>query len=87
MCDFLTLKKLPLALALIKKKSIFFFTHDQKLPFFNGKFSPGIKNSKFSCKMSIFWPIDQNDGKFLFWSMPEPIVIFLGLNNYTYTSL
>ena len=55
----------------------------QKLPFFNGNFSLAIKNSKFSCKMSIFWPMGQKDGDFLFWSTPEPMVTFLGLKNQT----
>ena len=65
------------------KKSQSFWPIGQKLPFFNGKFSPDIQNSKFSCKMSIFWPIGQKDGDFLFWSMPEPMVTFLGLKNHT----
>ena len=49
------------------------------MPFFNGKLSTVIENSKFSCKMSIFWPMGHKDGNFLFLSMPEPIVTFLGL--------
>ena len=66
------------------KKLPSFWPIGQKLPFFNGKFSPGIKNSKFSCKMSIFWPMGQKDGDFLFWSTPEPMATFLGLKNHTF---
>ena len=63
MGHFLTLKMLPLAMVLIKtKKSPSFWPIGQKLTFFNGKLSPGIKNSKFSCKMSIFWLMGQKDG-------------------------
>ena len=49
---------------------------DQKLHFYNGRFSPAIKNSKFPCKMSIFWSMGQKDGYFLFWSTLEPMVTF-----------
>ena len=65
------------------KKSSSFWPIGQKLPFFNGKFSQGIKNSKFLYKMSIFWSMGQKEGDFLFWSTPEPKVTFLGLKNHT----
>ena len=42
------------------KESLSFWPIGQKLPFFNGKFSLAIKKSKFSCKMSFFWPMGQN---------------------------
>ena len=71
MYDFLTLKMLPLALALIKTKNChLFWPTVSTMPFFNGKFSLAIKNSKFTCKMSILWQMGQKDGNFLFWSMP-----------------
>ena len=65
------------------KKSPSFWSIGQKMPFFIGKLSLAIENSKFSCKMSIFWPMGQKDGDFLFWSTPEPMVTFLGLKNHT----
>ena len=83
MCDFLTLKMLPLALALIKTKNCHLFDPLEKNCPFSIKISLAIKNSKFSCEMSIFWPMGQKDGDFLFWSTPEPMVTFLGLKNHT----
>ena len=55
MCNFLTLKMLLLALALIKQKITI-------LTFFNGKFSPGIKN-QWVKKMAIFC-FDQRQSQF-----------------------
>ena len=48
------------------------------MPFFNGKLSTAIENSKFSGKMS---QMGQKDGNFLFWSMLELMVTFLGIKN------
>ena len=76
MSDFLTLKMLPLAVTLIKIKNLF-------APLVMVKLSLAIENSKFACKMSIFWPMGQKGGDFLFWSMPEPMVTFLGLKNHS----
>ena len=66
------------------KKSPYFWSIGQKMPLFSGKLSLAIENSKFSFKMSIFWPMGQKDGNFLFWSMPEPMVTFMGLKNHIY---
>ena len=60
MTDFLTLN-LPLALELIRTKIPSFWPIGQKMPFFNGKFSQAIENSKFSCIISIFWPMVLKD--------------------------
>ena len=38
----------------------------QKLHLFNGRFSLAIKNSKLSCKKSIFWPMGQKIAIFCF---------------------
>ena len=50
------------------KKLPSFWPIGPKLPFFNGKFSLAIENSKLSCEISIFWPMDHKDRDFLFWS-------------------
>ena len=48
MCDFLILKIIPYALSLSKTKKLpSFWPIGQKMPFFNGKLSPAIENSKF----------------------------------------
>ena len=67
------------------KKLPYFQPIGQKLYFFNVKFSSAIENSKFSCNMSIFWPIGQKDGNFLFWSTTRANM-FLGLKNHTRNS-
>ena len=82
MNDFLTLKMLPLALALIKRKNCHLFDTFVTHALFNGKFSLAIRNSKFSCKMGIFWPMGQKDGDILFWSTPEPMVTILAFKNH-----
>ena len=66
MCDFLTLKMLILALALIKTKNRHLFDPlIKKSPFSMEKcLYLVIKNFNFSCKMSIFWPMGQKDGDF-----------------------
>ena len=71
MCDFLTLKKVTIGSGVDQsKKSPSFWPIGQKMPFLNGKLSPAIEILKFKCKMSIFLPMGQKDGDFLFWSMP-----------------
>ena len=72
MCDFLTLKTLPLT----KQRIAIFLTHLSKNPLFQLELKK-LKNSNFSCKMSIFWPL--TIGNFLFWSTIELTVTFLGL--------
>ena len=59
------------------KKSPSFWPICQKPLFLNGKLSPVIQTSNFSCKISISWPMVQKDGDFWFWS--TSIVTFLGL--------
>ena len=68
MCDYLTLKMLPLALALIKTKINNFLIHWSKNPLFYGKMFLAIKNFNFSCEMRIFltYVMGQKDGDFLF---------------------
>ena len=82
MCDFLTLKMLPLALALIKTKN-------------RHLFDPLVKNWPFSMENSlqasktlnshVKWAFSDQWVKkrynFLFWSTQEPMVTFLGLKN------
>ena len=78
MCNFLTLKMLQMALVLIKTKNCYhyFLTHLLKTTHFTWELS-GQNN--FPCKIGVFWPIGQNDGNFVFWSILEPLVTFLGL--------
>ena len=43
-------------------------------------FEFSMASNNFPLKKGIFWPMGQ---KFLFWSMLEPMVTFLGLKNHT----
>ena len=43
-----------------------------------------MAGDNFPLKKDIFWPMGQKDGNFLFWSMPDPKVTFLGLKNHTF---
>ena len=42
-----------------------------------------MHGENFPLKKGNFLPMGQKDGDFLFWSMPEPMVTFLGLKNHT----
>ena len=65
MCDFLTLKMLPLALALIKTKNRHLFDPMVRNPSFSrGNCSLSFKTLISHVKMSIFWPMGQKDGDF-----------------------
>ena len=84
MCDFVNPENVTIGSGIDQKNKLpSLELIGQKLSFFNGKFSSDIKNYKFSCKMSIFWPMGQKAGNFLFWSTPEPMVTFLVLKNHT----
>ena len=80
MCDFLTLKMLPLALALIKTKIPIFLTHWSENADFTWEFEFLMPGENFPLKKVNFWPMGQKD---FFLSMPEPMVTFLGLKNHT----
>ena len=48
------------------------------------------ENAHFTLEFRVFndWrTMDQKDGNFLFWSMPEPMVTFLGLKKHTFINL
>ena len=79
MCDFLTLKMLPLAI----KKWPSFWPIDQKIPILHEKLEFWMTRDNFPLKNRGFWEMGQKDGDFLFWSMPEPMVTFLGLKTHT----
>ena len=64
------------------KKSPSFWPIGQKMLILHENFEFSMARNNFPMKKGIFWPMGQKDGNFLFWSMPEPMVTFLGLKNH-----
>ena len=65
------------------KKSPSFWPIGQKILILHENLEFLMPGENLPLKKVNFWPRDQKDGNFLFWSTPEPIVTFLGLKNHT----
>ena len=73
-CEFFTLKMLPMALELIRAQNLFdLFV--KNCTHFTREI---IMTTKFSCKVDGFLPMSQKGGVFVFWSMLEPLETFQG---------
>ena len=85
MCDFFNPKNVTIGSGVDQKKILpSFLPIGQKMLLLLENFEFLMASENFPSKRCNFWPMGQEDGDFLFWSTPEPMVTFLGLKNHTF---